>query len=466
MKCGALFSGGKDSCYAAYLATKQGNELACLISVISENPESYMFHTPSINQTINQAEAMDIPLLIHNTKGEKELELKDLEDAIKQAKKKYKIEAIITGALHSEYQASRIQKICDNLGLRCINPLWHKNEIQYLDELIENKFKVMIIGVFAYPLDKSWLGRMIDNKFIEDVEKLKEKYKIHPAGEGGEFETFVLDCPLFKNSLKVIDKKISSTGENSWKMEINTEVSESNSDLSQHFLVDKKVLEKEIKEADLSKEDKVIEIGAGKGFLTKVLAEKSKYVLAFEKDESLKKELDKMDFDNLKIVYDDAMNYDWRGYKIVSNIPYFLSGDLILKAIKDNIESITLIVGETFKEKLTNSEGKIGFIANLFYEITPVIKIEKTSFNPVPRTDSWLVNLRKKQMSDSEKFLVDVINRHGKIKNALMYSLVNSGKTKNQSKDIIDKMQLSKQVLEKPTSKITKEFLEKIKDLI
>ena len=115
MKCGVLFSGGKDSTYAAYLAKKHGNELSCLISIVSENPESYMFHTPSILKVKKQAEVMNIPLLIQKTKGQKEEELKDLEKAIKLAKAKYEIEAIVTGAVESVYQASRIQKICDGL---------------------------------------------------------------------------------------------------------------------------------------------------------------------------------------------------------------------------------------------------------------------------------------------------------------------------------------------------------------
>jgi len=219
MRLGVLFSGGKDSCYAAYLEKQRGNELSCLITIYSENQDSYMFHTPSIKKTKKQAEVMGIPLMTYKTKGEKELELKDLELAIKKAKEKYKIEGIVTGALHSVYQAERIQKICDKLGLKCVNPLWHKNEIEYLEELISNKFEIMIIGVAAFPLDSSWLGRRIDKKFIEDVKKLKEKYKIHPAGEGGEFETFVLNCPLFEKPLKVKSQKISGEA-NQWRMEI------------------------------------------------------------------------------------------------------------------------------------------------------------------------------------------------------------------------------------------------------
>lgn len=222
MKLGVLFSGGKDSCYAAYLAKKQGHELICLITMLSENPDSYMFHTPSIKKTQEQAKAMNLPLLIGKTKGVKEEELKDLEETINRAIKKYKIEGLVTGALHSDYQASRIKKICDKLKIKSVNPLWHKDELDYLHELINNKFKIIITGVAAFPLNQTWLGREINDKFINDAIDLENKYKIHLAGEGGEFETFVLNCPLFKKSLKIIDKKISGS-DHSWKMEIKVE---------------------------------------------------------------------------------------------------------------------------------------------------------------------------------------------------------------------------------------------------
>ena len=223
MKLASLFSGGKDSVYASYLAKKEGHELVCLISIFSENKESYMFHTPSIDKTKEQAKAMDLPLMIKKTKGKKEEELEDLEEAIKDAIDKYRIEGIITGAIKSVYQASRIQKICDKLNIKCVNPLWQTNELNYLNDLIKDKFKVIIVGVFAYPLDQSWLGREIDSMFIEDVKKMNEKYKIHPAGEGGEFETFVLDCPLFNKPLKIKSYEDFDEGKNSWRREIEVE---------------------------------------------------------------------------------------------------------------------------------------------------------------------------------------------------------------------------------------------------
>jgi asparagine synthase (glutamine-hydrolysing) len=218
MKLASLFSGGKDSCLALFLAKKAGHEIACLIAIESENKESYMFHVPSISQVKKQAEAMNIPLIRQKTKGKKEAELKDLEKAIKLAKEKYGVEGVVTGAVESVYQASRIQKITNDLDLECFNPLWQKDQLELLNDLIKNKFEVVITGVFAYPLTKEWLGRKIDKKFIEDAKTLYEKYKINPAGEGGEFESFVLYCPIFRKKLEMKNKKIFGE-KNSWRME-------------------------------------------------------------------------------------------------------------------------------------------------------------------------------------------------------------------------------------------------------
>ena len=219
MKLGVLFSGGKDSTYAAYLAKKE-YELSCLISVYSVNKESYMFHTPSIKKTEEQAKLIGIPIITWETEGKKEDELKDLEKAIRLAIREYKIEGIITGAIQSVYQSLRIQKICNKLNIECFNPLWLKNEEEYLDEIIENKFKVIITGVFAYPLDEKWLGREIDSDFIREIKELNRKYKLSIIGEGGEFETIVIDCPLFKKPLKLKSFKDFKGGENSWRREM------------------------------------------------------------------------------------------------------------------------------------------------------------------------------------------------------------------------------------------------------
>ncbi len=220
MRLALLLSGGKDSVYAGYLAKKHKHELSCAISIFSKNKESYMFHTPSIEKTRFQAEEMGIPIIIQKTSGKKEEELKDLEKAIKIAIKKYKIQGVVTGAIQSIYQSSRIQKICNKLKIEVFNPLWQTDESEYLNNLIRKKFDVILTGVFAYPFDKEWLGKKIDKKFVKEIKNLNEKYKISMIGEGGEFETFVLNCPLFKSKLKIKNFKDFKEGEHSWRREI------------------------------------------------------------------------------------------------------------------------------------------------------------------------------------------------------------------------------------------------------
>lgn len=215
-----MYSGGKDSNLATLFAKNLGYEISCLISIISKNPDSFMFHTPSISKVESQAKAMQVPLILKETKGEKEIELNDLKEAIKIAIKKYNIKGIVTGTVESVYQSSRIQKICNELDIECFNPLWQKNQLSILKDLIKYKFESCIVGVAAFPLDKKFLGRKIDNDFIKEMEDLQMNYKINIAGEGGEYESFVLNCPLFKKRLEIKKFVDFFDGENSCRREI------------------------------------------------------------------------------------------------------------------------------------------------------------------------------------------------------------------------------------------------------
>ena len=204
LKLGLLFSSGKDSLSAASIMKKQNYELTCLIHLQAKNKVSYMFQTAGTELIELQAEAMGLPILIKQTAGKKEEELKDLEKAIKIAKEKYKIDGIITGALFSTYQRDRIEKICDKLGLKIFSPLWHKPQEQHLREVVAKGFEVIITAVAAEGLDEKWLGRQIDEKIIQDLQKLYNKNALNVAGEGGEYETVVLNCSLFKKRIKII----------------------------------------------------------------------------------------------------------------------------------------------------------------------------------------------------------------------------------------------------------------------
>ncbi len=203
MKLGVLFSGGKDSVFACRRAMER-SEVACLITLVSENPDSYMFHTPNIRRTGLQAKAMNLPLLTWHTHGVKEEELRDLAAAIAAARERYGIQGIVTGAIESVYQAARVQRICRNLDLWCYNPLWQTNQIDYLRRLLKENFSVIISGVYAYPFDASWLGAELTGERIQMLERLWKKYRINPSGEGGELETFVLDAPFFHKRIEVM----------------------------------------------------------------------------------------------------------------------------------------------------------------------------------------------------------------------------------------------------------------------
>ena len=219
MKLGVLYSGGKDSNLALILAKKYGHKISCLISIASKNKDSYMFHTPEITKTKIQANQMNIPIIIVKTKGERESELKDLEKGISEAIKKYKIEGLVTGAVESVYQSTRIQKIANKLNLDMMNPLWQKNQIELLQDLQKEKIEAIIVSVAASPLDKKFLGRTLDNKMIKELKILQKKYHINPAGEGGEYESLVLNSKLFKKRLRIKIKRDSGK-DYAWRREL------------------------------------------------------------------------------------------------------------------------------------------------------------------------------------------------------------------------------------------------------
>jgi ABC transporter with metal-binding/Fe-S-binding domain ATP-binding protein len=202
MKLAALTSGGKDSVYAIYLMRKAGHEVRYLLCMKSLRDDSYMFHHPNVEFVGLQADLLGLPVLFGETRGEKEGELVDLESLI--SKVKDDVEGVVTGAIASEYQRSRVERICKKLGLACLSPLWHIDPVSYWDDLLSAGFKVMVSAVAADGLSEGWLGRVMDRSAVEELKKLSKKHHIHLAFEGGEAETFVLYCPMFEKEIKIV----------------------------------------------------------------------------------------------------------------------------------------------------------------------------------------------------------------------------------------------------------------------
>ncbi|MDF1534564.1 MAG: diphthine--ammonia ligase [Methanosarcinaceae archaeon] len=203
LKLGVLFSSGKDSNYALQIMQEQNYSIECLITIKSENPDSYMFHTPNINLARMQAESMGFPLIEQVTKGEKEVELLDMKNAILQAKKEFGIEGVVTGALYSNYQRERIERVCDEIGLKVFSPLWHIDQETEMRELLKLGYEFIFSSIAAYGLDKTWVGRRITNNDIDKLVRLNEKIGVNIAGEGGEFESFVLNAPMYKKRIEI-----------------------------------------------------------------------------------------------------------------------------------------------------------------------------------------------------------------------------------------------------------------------
>ncbi|MEK6958699.1 MAG: diphthine--ammonia ligase [archaeon] len=210
----ALVSTGKDSIFALHLMKKQGYDIRCIITIDSKNKDSFMFHTPTVSLAKLQADALGLPLIIASTPGEKEKELVALKKAIAKAKKKYKIEGVSSGALFSNYQRERIELICEEEGIRSFAPLWHLNQAIYLRQLVDAGFVAVITRIAGAGFDESWLGRKIDSSAIADLAKLEAKYKINVAGEGGEYETLVLDAPIFSKRIVIEKSEKIVQGEN------------------------------------------------------------------------------------------------------------------------------------------------------------------------------------------------------------------------------------------------------------
>ncbi len=200
MRVAVLVTGGKDSALALHRVLKQGYEVKYLVTMLPQREDSWMFHFPNIRLADLFAEAAELPLIKAETTGVKEMELEDL----KRLLATLDVDGVVSGAISSQYQKKRIDKICQELNFKSIAPLWQENPMKLLKELIKLNFETVIVGVYALGFNQSWLGRKFNSKTLSDLIKLNEKYKVSLVGDGGEYETLVLDAPFFKKKIQLL----------------------------------------------------------------------------------------------------------------------------------------------------------------------------------------------------------------------------------------------------------------------
>jgi ABC transporter with metal-binding/Fe-S-binding domain ATP-binding protein len=206
----SLFSGGKDSSWALYRALEDGLNVTRLVTV-HPGDDSYMYHVPATDLAALAAESVGIDLLevdpgdlgaeaATDSAAQGDAELEPLEAALRELPS---LTGVTAGAVESEFQTSRIEAMCERLGIDLYAPLWQRDPVTLAEEMLDAGFEILIVQVAAAGLDESWLGRRLDADALDELIALNERYGVHPLGEGGEFETLVVDGPHMSRPIEL-----------------------------------------------------------------------------------------------------------------------------------------------------------------------------------------------------------------------------------------------------------------------
>ena len=199
MRLAALYSGGKDSTFAMYIAEQMGHDIPYLVTVEPTDRASWIFHTPNLSIVPDMAEAMGRRLVTAVSDGTEQGDMEALHDVLDGLD----VDGIVVGALWSDYQWDRMNMVCGDLGLTVLAPLWRKSQDMVYDEMVNAGIDAVIAGVFAEGLDERWLGRHLDVSAEKDLKVLRDRYGISIMGEGGEYESLTLDSPMHLKKLRI-----------------------------------------------------------------------------------------------------------------------------------------------------------------------------------------------------------------------------------------------------------------------
>ena len=200
MRVAALYSGGKDSTYAVHVAQQRGWDVTHLISILPEDPASMLYHVPDLHVVPLLAQAMGIPLLQERAGAGEAAEL----DALKRGLSKTEVDAVLVGAIASDYQHSRVNAIAHDLGMRVFAPLWRLDQERLLQDYLDAGIEAIFTSVSAEGLGREWLGRKLDPEAVNELLDLHRRVGLSPCGEGGEFETLVTFAPMFSRRLEIL----------------------------------------------------------------------------------------------------------------------------------------------------------------------------------------------------------------------------------------------------------------------
>lgn len=208
----ASWSGGKDSCFACYKAILKGFEVSYLLNFVSKDGRC-MSHELNPKLMVAQSQAMGIPLI------QREVTWDTYEEEFKVAMREMKqmgVEGAVFGDIDLQEHKDWVDRVCGEVGITPIEPLWGFNPEQSLLDFINEGFEAIVVNVKADLFDEEWLGRKVDHKFLEDLQRLQRKHDIHVCGERGEYHTFITDGPIFKKRIRISESK-KVLGEGYWR---------------------------------------------------------------------------------------------------------------------------------------------------------------------------------------------------------------------------------------------------------
>lgn len=204
LKVAVSWSGGKDSCFSLFRSLLQSSsdcQICCLLNFINRDVGKSMSHGLDYRLIVAQAEALEIPIVQRETTWDTyEQEFKQAVAELKQ----HGVSTLVFGDIDIEGHKDWVERVCGELGVRPILPLWGDEPQKLLSGFIDAGFEAIVICAKAELFGEKWLGRRVDEVFAKDLLRLNN---VHPCGEQGEYHTFVIDGPIFKRRMNIIDSE-------------------------------------------------------------------------------------------------------------------------------------------------------------------------------------------------------------------------------------------------------------------
>ncbi len=196
------WSGGKDSCLASYKAIKSGHRVSYLLSFISSRYKRGCFHGIQADLMNLQAERIGIPLIQKEVSDDMENYEMEFKEAVSEIKQKG-IEGMVFGDIYLDEHKDWVDRVCKDLEIASLEPLWNLSPTQIVEEFIDLGFKAIVVSCKADLFGKDFIGKYLDKDLIQEL----QKRNICPCGENGEFHTFVTDGPMFKRNIEILESE-------------------------------------------------------------------------------------------------------------------------------------------------------------------------------------------------------------------------------------------------------------------